>query len=292
MEFKDSLRTRRIERGLTQEALAKQIYVSRSLVAKWESGKALPNENTLKVLEEFFNSTDGHLITFKEKLVKYRLLKAMSQQELADKLDVSLKKIIKYESGLSYPNNKRFKRIASILDVKEYDLYAYDYLAKRNKDKKIMRISIICAAVVATVASCIAFNEILYRRMRNGKTVSFSAKKIGTEAVKTAKRITIEGHTFTYKNVKSNKDGEWILMDETSYIVNTDMIFGFRYKNDLFVEINSYNGSEEPRHMSSSDRYPGYANYQVFNGFILTIKKDAQYYPELGVNIGVLQHWC
>jgi len=42
MEFKDRIRELRLERGLSQQALADAIYISRSAIAKWENGLGLP----------------------------------------------------------------------------------------------------------------------------------------------------------------------------------------------------------------------------------------------------------
>lgn len=38
MEFGEKLQALRKSRDLTQEALAKQLYVSRTAISKWESG--------------------------------------------------------------------------------------------------------------------------------------------------------------------------------------------------------------------------------------------------------------
>lgn len=40
MEFNEKLQQLRTERNLTQEQLAEQLYVSRTAISKWESGKA------------------------------------------------------------------------------------------------------------------------------------------------------------------------------------------------------------------------------------------------------------
>ena len=47
MAFADKLRQLREEHGLSQAALAKRIYVSRSAVAKWENGLGLPDDANL-----------------------------------------------------------------------------------------------------------------------------------------------------------------------------------------------------------------------------------------------------
>jgi transcriptional regulator with XRE-family HTH domain len=58
MEFKDRLKKLRQERGISQQALADSIYVSRSAVAKWENGLGIPNKTSYESLLEYFNLTE------------------------------------------------------------------------------------------------------------------------------------------------------------------------------------------------------------------------------------------
>ena len=55
MEFKDKLKKLRIEAGLSQEALADAVHVSRSAIAKYENGGGKPSEETLKLIADYFN---------------------------------------------------------------------------------------------------------------------------------------------------------------------------------------------------------------------------------------------
>ena len=61
MEFKDILKDLRMEKGLTQEELAKQINFSLSVVNKWENGKKNPSVDAIKVLAKFFNVSTDYL---------------------------------------------------------------------------------------------------------------------------------------------------------------------------------------------------------------------------------------
>ncbi|MBR7039698.1 MAG: helix-turn-helix transcriptional regulator, partial [Oscillospiraceae bacterium] len=42
MEFSEKLQTLRKKKGLTQEELAQALFVSRTAISKWESGKGYP----------------------------------------------------------------------------------------------------------------------------------------------------------------------------------------------------------------------------------------------------------
>ena len=62
MEFKEKLKELRNKSNLTQEDLANMIYVSRSAIAKWESGLGMPNDDSIKALCEVFEINKEELI--------------------------------------------------------------------------------------------------------------------------------------------------------------------------------------------------------------------------------------
>lgn len=63
MEFNEKLQELRKRRGLTQEELAGAIFVSRTAVSKWESGRGYPSIDSLKVLAKFFSVTIDELLS-------------------------------------------------------------------------------------------------------------------------------------------------------------------------------------------------------------------------------------
>lgn len=54
MDFQDKLKELRKNRGLTQEELAQALFVSRTAISKWESGKGYPNIDSLKAISKYF----------------------------------------------------------------------------------------------------------------------------------------------------------------------------------------------------------------------------------------------
>lgn len=66
MEFREKLQELRKSRGLTQEELAEAIFVSRTAVSKWESGRGYPSIESLQELSRFFSVTIDDLICPKE----------------------------------------------------------------------------------------------------------------------------------------------------------------------------------------------------------------------------------
>ena len=62
MEFHEKLQHLRKQKGLTQEELAQALYVSRTAISKWESGRGYPSIDSLKAIAKFFGvSIDGLL---------------------------------------------------------------------------------------------------------------------------------------------------------------------------------------------------------------------------------------
>ena len=61
MYFKDKLRDLRIKVGLSQEALADIVHVSRSAIAKYENGGGKPSEETLKLIADYFKVDISYL---------------------------------------------------------------------------------------------------------------------------------------------------------------------------------------------------------------------------------------
>ena len=63
---------------------------------------------------------------FKDNLMSLRKMKGLSQEELADKINVSRQTLSKYETGESLPDVEKCKQIADVLDVSLDDLVNYD----------------------------------------------------------------------------------------------------------------------------------------------------------------------
>ena len=62
MEFNEKLQKLRKSKGLTQEELAEALFVSRTAVSKWESGRGYPSIDSLKEISRFFSVSVDELI--------------------------------------------------------------------------------------------------------------------------------------------------------------------------------------------------------------------------------------
>lgn len=63
MELNEKLQELRKNKGLTQEELAAALYVSRTAVSKWESGRGLPSIDSLKQISAFFDVSIDDLLS-------------------------------------------------------------------------------------------------------------------------------------------------------------------------------------------------------------------------------------
>ncbi len=62
MEFNEKLQELRKSRSLTQEELAEALFVSRTAISKWESGRGYPSIDSLKEISRYFSITIDDLI--------------------------------------------------------------------------------------------------------------------------------------------------------------------------------------------------------------------------------------
>ena len=69
METRDVILELRTKKGLSQEALAEQLYVTRQAVSRWETGETLPNTEALKLLSNFFDVSINTLLGSPRKLI-------------------------------------------------------------------------------------------------------------------------------------------------------------------------------------------------------------------------------
>ena len=68
MEFNEKLQELRKNKGLTQEELAEILFVSRTAISKWESGRGYPNIESLKAIAKLFSITVDELLSGEELL--------------------------------------------------------------------------------------------------------------------------------------------------------------------------------------------------------------------------------
>ncbi len=55
MDTKDIIFELRNKAGLSQDEIAEKVFVTRQAVSRWETGKTIPNTDTLKSLSKLFD---------------------------------------------------------------------------------------------------------------------------------------------------------------------------------------------------------------------------------------------
>ena len=69
METKASILELRTQKGLSQEALAEKVFVTRQAASRWETGETIPNIDTLKLLSKLFDMSINTLLGSPRELV-------------------------------------------------------------------------------------------------------------------------------------------------------------------------------------------------------------------------------
>lgn len=68
MELNEKLQELRKSKGMTQEELAEMLYVSRTAISKWESGRGTPSIESLKQISAFFSVSIDDLLSAEKAL--------------------------------------------------------------------------------------------------------------------------------------------------------------------------------------------------------------------------------
>ena len=76
MEFKDKLKQLRIERQISQQKLADDLFVSRSMIAKYETGACLPTLEMVENIANYFHIETFALLDCQNEIgIPYKLLR-------------------------------------------------------------------------------------------------------------------------------------------------------------------------------------------------------------------------
>ena len=92
-EFAKLFLSKRIERGLSQEEIAKLLHVTRQAVSKWENGKAMPDITLMPLIAQIFDISVDELLTGNEhKKVENNAI----EDKKVEKPRMSIKNILPY----------------------------------------------------------------------------------------------------------------------------------------------------------------------------------------------------
>ena len=86
MELHEKLQTLRKQKGLTQEELAAELFVSRTAISKWESGRGYPSIDSLKAISGFFSITIDELLSGEELLTVAQAQQRQTRTRFRDQI--------------------------------------------------------------------------------------------------------------------------------------------------------------------------------------------------------------
>lgn len=90
MEFFEKLQQLRKQKGITQEELAQSIYVSRTAISKWESGRGYPCIDSLRAIAQYFSISVDELLSTDELLTVAKEDGRRRERRIRDRIFASL----------------------------------------------------------------------------------------------------------------------------------------------------------------------------------------------------------
>lgn len=149
MDFSERLKALRKKKGLTQEELAKRLFISRSVIAKYECGKSLPTRENAEKLAAFFDIKLSDLI--EEEQVRMRSSEFRMRKNIAYILSFtgifidaflfdSFLHSCFFQAGICLSDSGRFRSAFVCLGIKQHsDGHLEKRQPDRNTDFRLLR---------------------------------------------------------------------------------------------------------------------------------------------------------
>ena len=168
MEFNEKLLELRKRKAITQEELAEALFVSRTAVSKWESGRGYPNIDSLKAIARFFGVTVDELLSGEELLDIAQADRAQRENRFRDILFGLLDCSVAMFFVLPFFG----QRVGEA--VQEVSLLALSITASWLRTAYIALVSLIVLCGVLTLAfqTC---NRIGWRKIKTGTSLLLNA---------------------------------------------------------------------------------------------------------------------
>ena len=77
MRFSENVKKHRVNNGLTQEQLARKLFVTKQAISKWETGKGYPDASTLPAIAEVLDISLDQLMGTNEKRNMRKVIKTL-----------------------------------------------------------------------------------------------------------------------------------------------------------------------------------------------------------------------
>ena len=132
MELNEKLQQLRKQKNLTQEELAQALYVSRTAISKWESGRGYPSIDSLKAIAKFFGISVDELLSGEQLLTLAEADHKQKRSNLCDLLfgllDISVLLLLflslfgqKMDGGVVSVSLIAFRSASQLLQFVYYD---------------------------------------------------------------------------------------------------------------------------------------------------------------------------
>ena len=139
--LKDMLKKLRIEKGITQEALAKHLYISAQSVGKWERGEGYPDITLLPKIALFFDTTVDNLLGLQEARIQEKIEKYKKESHEFLMVGKCQEAYELWEKAYSeFPNNETVK-VQYMYMLEERYFEAFDETQKQEKFPLLISIS-------------------------------------------------------------------------------------------------------------------------------------------------------
>ena len=207
---------------------------------------------------------------------KYRKLNHMSQDELAEKLEVTRQSISLWETGQTQPSLDNIVALAKLFDVSTDNLLAEDEPASvcdgaiksssDNSPKKKMHILILIVSfvlVAVLLASVLLWKSGIFSMKNNGETSSPTAQLTSSHATESTSSITESTSSPSNESTNSSvASGNQSVVSESTQSVSgtpntntTKDIYG--YLKDFVIQNGTING-DYCYYSKTADNYGGY----------------------------------
>ena len=119
MEIGNQIKALRLQRGITQEALAEQLGISPQAVSKWERNTATPDIQLLPALSSYFGVTIDELFSLSDETRMERIQNMLWDERVLNPATVETDRAFLLEKGRREKNNGEVYRL--LADI-EYQL--------------------------------------------------------------------------------------------------------------------------------------------------------------------------
>lgn len=143
MEFSEKLQKLRTQRNLTQEQLANQLFVSRTAISKWETGRGTPNLDSLQAIAKLFGVSLDELLSTEEVVVMAKNENKRNTEQILCYIDSVLNLMSVF--GFLLPMYKVFKNNVY------YCVPLYQYSSFMHKTIFIIQSAILLCGVLGLI---------------------------------------------------------------------------------------------------------------------------------------------